>query len=114
MSDLKQMYKTLQQDPFPEDLRITLGSRELVFKKRTWTIDGEQKGLRYGENPDQPAALFELVGGGLELDGVAFRGPDQGLVSAIGEEHMLQAGKHPGKINLTDRKSTRLNSSHYS
>ena len=102
MSDLKQMYKTLQQDPFPEDLRITLGSRELVFKKRTWTIDGEQKGLRYGENPDQPAALFELVGGGLELDGVAFRGPDQGLVSAIGEEHMLQAGKHPGKINLTD------------
>lgn len=102
MSDLKKMYRTLQEDPFPEDLTIRLGDQELVFKKRTWTIDGEVKGLRYGENPDQPAALFELVGGGLELGGLAFRGPGQGLVSALSEEHMLQAGKHPGKINLTD------------
>jgi phosphoribosylaminoimidazolecarboxamide formyltransferase/IMP cyclohydrolase len=102
MSDLKQMYKTLQKDHFPKDLRIDLGGQELVFRKRTWTIGGEEKGLRYGENPDQPAALYELVSGGLNLDGVDFRGPGKGLVSALGEEHMLQAGKHPGKINLTD------------
>ncbi len=102
MSDLKKMYRTIQGDPFPEDMTIRLGDQELVFRKRTWTIDGEARGLRYGENPDQPAALFELVGGGLELGGVAFRGPGQGLVSALTEEHMLQAGKHPGKINLTD------------
>lgn len=102
MSDLKKMYTTLLQDSFPEDLRIQLGAQELVYKKRTWNIGGEVRGLRYGENPDQPAALYEQVGGGLTLDGVAFRGPGQGLVSALTEEHMLQAGKHPGKTNLTD------------
>ncbi len=102
MSDLKKMYTTLLGDSFPEDLRITLGDQELVYKKRTWNIGGEVRGLRYGENPDQPAALYEQVGGGLTLDGVAFRGPGQGLVSALTEEHMLQAGKHPGKTNLTD------------
>lgn len=102
MSDLKKMYRTLTQDPFPSDMTITIGDQELKFTKRTWTLDGEEKGLRYGENPDQPAALFELTGGGLTLDGVAFRAPGDGLVSALTEEHMLQAGKHPGKINLTD------------
>ena len=102
MSDLKKMYTTLLHDSFPEDLRIQLGDQELVYRKRTWNIGGEVRGLRYGENPDQPAALYEQVGGGLILDGVAFRGPGQGLVSALTEEHMLQAGKHPGKTNLTD------------
>ncbi|MBG0778056.1 MAG: IMP cyclohydrolase [Desulfovibrionaceae bacterium] len=102
MSDLKKMYRTLQKDAFPAEITLTVGEQAMIFKKRTWTIDGEEKGLRYGENPDQPAALYELAGGGLTLDGVAFRGPGQGLVSALTEEHMLQAGKHPGKINLTD------------
>jgi len=102
VSDLKRIYHTMQADPFPRDLTIRLGDQELVYRKRTWVIDGEEKGLRYGENPDQPAAIYELVSGGLTLGGVRFRGPGQGLVSALTEEHMLQAGKHPGKINLTD------------
>jgi len=102
MSDLKKMYTTLQQDPFPADMKLTLGDQELTFKKRTWEIEGETKGLRYGENPDQPAALYELAKGCLEIDGVKFVGEGQGLVSALTEEHMLQAGKHPGKTNLTD------------
>ncbi len=101
-TDLKKMYHALQKEPFPESLSIKLGDQELLFTKRTWTIGDEVKGLRYGENPDQPAALYELTGGGLELDGVTFRGPGKGLVSSLNEEHMLQAGKHPGKINLTD------------
>ena len=102
MSDLKKMYSTLQQDPFPEEMRLTLGDQELVFHKRTWRIGDETLGLRYGENPDQPAALYELKEGGLSVGGVAFRGPGKGLVSALTEEHMIQSGKHPGKINLTD------------
>ncbi len=102
MSDLKKIYKTLQKDPFPPEMRLILGEQELRFAKKTWTIDGEQRGLRYGENPDQPAALYTLVGGGLELGGVRLRGPGQGLVSSLTEAEMLQAGKHPGKINLTD------------
>ncbi len=102
MSKLSDMYKTVKQDPFPETAELTLGDQKLRFRKRTWSIGAEQKGLRYGENPDQPAALYELVEGGLELDGVAFRGPGQGLAASLSEEHMVQAGKHPGKINLTD------------
>ncbi|KAB1443378.1 IMP cyclohydrolase [Pseudodesulfovibrio senegalensis] len=102
MSDLKNMYKTLQQDPFPNELTLKVGEQEMVFAKRTWDIDGETKGLRYGENPDQPAALFELKKSELEVGGVRFRGPGMGLVSALNESNMLQAGKHPGKINLTD------------
>ncbi len=102
MSELKKMYTSLQEDPFPADMEIRLGDDVLTFKKRVWTIEGAEKGLRYGENPDQPAALYELTGGGLTLGGVAFRGPGGGLVSAMSEEHLLQSGKHPGKINLTD------------
>ncbi len=102
MSNLKDMYRTINADSFPEDLKIVLGQTELVYKKRSWTIGGETKGLRYGENPDQPAALYEFTAGELELDGIRYRGPGQGLVSALNEEHMLQAGKHPGKTNFTD------------
>ena len=75
MSDLKKMYTTVVEDPFPSELVIRLGETELVFAKRTWTIDGEEKGLRYGENPDQPAALYAPAAGRLSLGGVEFRGP---------------------------------------
>lgn len=102
MSDLKKMYATMAEDPFPSSLVIKLGETELSFAKRTWTIDGQDKGLRYGENPDQPAALYAPVAGRLSLGGVEFRGPGDGLVCAATEEHLLQAGKHPGKTNLTD------------
>ena len=102
MSDLKNMYKTILGDPFPSEMKVQLGDQELVYRKRTWEIDGEEKGLRYGENPDQPAAVYELAEGSLTLGGVEFRGPGKGLVSALTEENMIQAGKHPGKTNLTD------------
>ncbi|MBW2618628.1 MAG: IMP cyclohydrolase, partial [Deltaproteobacteria bacterium] len=59
-------------------------------------------GLRYGENPNQQAALYELVRGNLILAGVSYIEPKMGLVSALSEENFLQFGKHPGKINLTD------------
>lgn len=102
MSSLKAMYTTISDDPFPEDLTILLGDQKLVYKKHTWTIDGEKRGLRYGENPDQPAAVYELEKGNLTVGGIAYRAAGQGLVSALTEEHMIQAGKHPGKTNLTD------------
>lgn len=102
MSDIKSMYHSLQNDPFPRELHLTVGDRELIFKKKTWAIGGEERGLRYGENPDQPAALFELDQGSLELGGVNFRSPRQGLISSLLSEQMIQSGKHPGKINLTD------------
>lgn len=105
--DLKKMYRTVMEDHFPDTLRLSFGDQELVYRKRTWKFPdakGEliEKGLRYGENPGQEAALYELVGGNLTLGGCRFIDPANGLVSAIREEDMLQEGKHPGKTNLTD------------
>lgn len=108
MSELKKMYKTIMDDNFPESLTITFGTQQLVYRKRTWKILDEktgeliEKGLRYGENPGQEAALYELVNGNLVLGSCAFIEPGNGLVSAITEEDMIQTGKHPGKTNLTD------------
>ena len=58
--------------------------------------------MRYGENPGQEAALYELVGGNLVLGECRFIHPGSGMVSAITEAEMIQEGKHPGKTNLTD------------
>lgn len=107
MSDIKKMYSTILGDHFPLDMTISFGDQTLVYKKRTWNIrqeDGsfDERGIRYGENPDQEAALYELVNGNLSLGQCAFIEPGNGLVSAITAEDMLQVGKHPGKINLTD------------
>lgn len=107
MSDIKQMYRTVMDDHFPDEMSIRFGDQTLEYRKRSWKLadaSGElvEKGLRYGENPGQEAALYQLVGGNLSLGGCAFIDPGSGLVSALTEAQMLQAGKHPGKTNLTD------------
>jgi len=106
MADYRKDYLTLMDDHFPDEMTITFGDQKLVYRKVTWKIaEGDQlieKGLRYGENPGQEAALYELVNGNLVLGDCKFIEPGQGLVSALAEEGMLQFGKHPGKTNLTD------------
>jgi phosphoribosylaminoimidazolecarboxamide formyltransferase / IMP cyclohydrolase len=108
MSDIKKMYRTIMADHFPDEMVIKFGDQTLVYKKRTWKIPDDktgeliEKGLRYGENPEQEAALYELVNGNLLLGGCQFIQPGNGLVSSITEADMIQAGKHPGKTNLTD------------
>ena len=95
-------------DHFPDEMIIRFGDQTLIYKKRTWKIPDDktgeliEKGLRYGENPEQEAALYELINGNLILGGCQFIQPGNGLVSSITEEDMIQAGKHPGKTNLTD------------
>ncbi|MBU2101452.1 IMP cyclohydrolase [Patescibacteria group bacterium] len=106
--DLKKMYRTVMDDNFPPQIKITIGTQVLIYKKRTWKITDEksgdliEKGLRYGENPGQEAALYELFNGNLVLGDCHFIKPGNGLVSAITEDDMIQSGKHPGKTNLTD------------
>ncbi|MGC9030877.1 MAG: IMP cyclohydrolase [Desulfomonilaceae bacterium] len=107
MDDAKRKYITVMDDHFPDEMKIIFGDQALVYRKRAWNIPDAsgtmvKKGLRYGENPGQEAALYELVGGNLVLGGCTFIGPGKGLVSSLTEAQMLQAGKHPGKINLTD------------
>ncbi|MBN1250259.1 MAG: IMP cyclohydrolase [Anaerolineae bacterium] len=102
-TDLKQAYRTILGDNFPARMEISFVFDDrrstLVYEKVTWEIEGERKGLRYGENPGQEAALYKLINGNLTLGEVATIAPGQYLVS---DAELLQFGKHPGKINLTD------------
>jgi phosphoribosylaminoimidazolecarboxamide formyltransferase / IMP cyclohydrolase len=71
----------------------------LCYEKVLWDIDGVEKGLRYGENPGQEAALYKLINGNLILGETQTINSGQHLASDI---ELLQSGKHPGKTNLTD------------
>lgn len=102
--DLKKMYRTIVKDHFPPRMEIAFvdddDQRQTLFYERVaWTIDGEAKGLRYGENPGQEAALYRLVNGNLSLAGTRTIQAGRYLASDI---ELLQSGKHPGKTNLTD------------
>jgi phosphoribosylaminoimidazolecarboxamide formyltransferase/IMP cyclohydrolase len=102
-ADLKRMYRTIMDDHFPPRMEISFvegGRRQtLVYEKATWVIDGVEKGLRYGENPGQEAALYRLVNGNLVLGGVENIQPGRHLAADM---ELLQSGKHPGKTNVTD------------
>ncbi len=101
--DLKKMYRTIMDDHFPPNMEISFVDQDrrqtLFYEKVTWTIDAVQKGLRYGENPGQEAALYRMVNGNLVLGETETIQPGQYLASDI---ELLQSGKHPGKTNLTD------------
>jgi phosphoribosylaminoimidazolecarboxamide formyltransferase / IMP cyclohydrolase len=101
--DLKKMYRTIMDDQFPPKMEISFvdenNRQTLFYEKVTWTIDDVQKGLRYGENPGQEAALYRMVNGNLVLGDTQTIQPGQYLASDI---ELLQSGKHPGKTNLTD------------
>ncbi len=101
--DLKQIYKTIMDDHFPEVMELSFGKgrqrQHLLYEKVSWVIEGVRKGLRYGENPGQEAAFYRLTNGNLVLGEVKTIKPGKYLVSDL---ELLQSGKHPGKINITD------------
>jgi phosphoribosylaminoimidazolecarboxamide formyltransferase/IMP cyclohydrolase len=101
--DLKKMYRTIMDDHFPPRMEISFiddnKRQSLLYEKVSWTIDKVEKGLRYGENPGQEAALYRLVNGNLVLGETESIQPGKYLASDI---ELLQSGKHPGKTNLTD------------
>jgi phosphoribosylaminoimidazolecarboxamide formyltransferase/IMP cyclohydrolase len=101
--DFKAAYKTIMDDHFPKTMEISFsddsGRQTLVYEKASWLIDGVEKGLRYGENPGQEAALYQLINGNLQLGEVKCIQPGQHLASNV---ELLQSGKHPGKTNVTD------------
>lgn len=103
VKDLKEMYKKMEGDSFPPSMEISFsddnGRQTLVYEKVCWDIEGVAKGLRYGENPGQEAALYRLVNGNLVLGETKIIQPGQYLASDI---ELLQSGKHPGKTNVTD------------
>ena len=97
MKDLKEAYKTIEADHFAPKMEISFidGDKRstLCYEKVTWNIGGEEKGLRYGENPGQEAALYKLVNGNLLLGDVETIQAGRYLASV---PELLQSGKHPG------------------
>jgi len=101
---LSAMYRDFADDVFPVSMEIVFRDAagiptSMVYEKLEWSVDGSRRGLRYGENPDQPAALYRPVAGNLSIAGAMLASPDGELVTAA---ELLQFGKHPGKTNLTD------------
>lgn len=103
MADLKKSYSTIVKESFTPTMEIAfmdgMKKQTLVYEKVNWDIDGEKKGLRYGENPGQPAALYRPVNGNIILGEVKMLEPGNFLASDI---ELLQSGKHPGKTNIAD------------
>lgn len=105
IAKLSDAYKTINKDNFPPRMEISFSERDgsgrqtLSYERVEWDIEGEKRGLRYGENPDQEAALYRLTGGNLQLGDVVALEAGRPLASAV---ELLQSGKHPGKTNLTD------------
>lgn len=102
-SNIKEMYHKIVKDNFPSRIKIDFefedGIQSLVYEKVTWVVDGELRGLRYGENPDQEAAFYRLINGNIVIAGIEYVKPDMALLPTA---ELIQFGKHPGKINLTD------------
>jgi len=103
MADLKKSYSTIVEDSFTPHMEISFvdeGKKQtLVYEKVNWEIEGEKKGLRYGENPGQPAALYRPVNGNIILGEVQILKTGNYLASDI---ELIQSGKHPGKTNIAD------------
>ena len=99
MANLKKAYKTIVDDNFPSEMTIAFGDQRLVYRKRMWKIEekGEvvERGLRYGENPGQEAALYELVGGNLALGDCKFIDPEN-LSDSRRKEHQNACQKGGG------------------
>ncbi|MFW5801338.1 MAG: IMP cyclohydrolase [Spirochaeta sp.] len=98
------MYKQFAADPFPQDMEISFRDESgkktvLSYSKVRFDINDELLGLRYGENPDQPASLYRLTHGNIALGEVETVQPGLSLSSS---PELLQSGKHPSKINITD------------
>ena len=95
------------QSPEAGDLLAKTSDQVCVYEKVEWSVANdagqiERRGLRYGENPSQPAALYRPINGHLILAGAELVRPAKRLVGGLDEEAFVRFGRHPSKTNLTD------------
>lgn len=67
---IRKIYRTAQKEDYPESLKIVLDGRTLEYSKVHWKIDGTNRGLRYGTNPHQRAALYRPLESNVALGNV--------------------------------------------
>ncbi|MBI2549753.1 IMP cyclohydrolase [Candidatus Woesearchaeota archaeon] len=97
----KSIYKEAAGDSFPNEMVIILGNSKLKYKKKQWSVEGKKIGLRYGDNPGQEAALYELAEGNWDIAGCKIS-PKDAMISNLTEKELVETGKSLGKSNLTD------------
>ncbi len=56
---IRRIYRKAIEEEFPEQLTLKLGPRTYEYVKVQWMVDDKKKGLRYGTNPHQKAALYK-------------------------------------------------------
>lgn len=68
--EIRKIYRTAREEEFPGTLSITLGDRVFEYSKVQWSVEGRLRGLRYGTNPHQKAALYRPKGSRSGIGGV--------------------------------------------
>ena len=101
---LRAPYRHIHAETFPEKIELSFiahdGEREtLHYKKIRWQHNKERAGLRYGENPAQKAALYQLRNEYITLNDTAVH---CNTLEQISGSELLRSGKHPSKINICD------------
>jgi len=82
--EIRKIYRTAQKEDFPESLKIVMDGRTIEYSKVRWTIDGQDRGLRYGTNPHQKAALYKPAGSREGIGNVYVRARDADPRAAFG------------------------------
>ena len=56
--EIRRIYRTARDEDLPETFKLTIGDKVYDYSKVQWKIEGKMRGLRYGTNPHQQAALY--------------------------------------------------------
>src|SRR3989454_5528703 len=56
--EIRRIYRTARDEDLPLSLKLTIGDRVFEYSKVQWKVEGRMRGLRYGTNPHQKAALY--------------------------------------------------------
>ncbi len=85
--EIRKIYRTAREEEFPAELTLTLGGHSYEYEKAQWTVENKVRGLRYGTNPHQKAALYK----------------PKGSHAGIGNLEWLKWGKEgPSATNIED------------
>ena len=86
--EIRKIYRTAQKEDYPNSLKLILGGKTIEYSKVRWRVDGQDRGLRYGTNPHQKAALYR---------------PTTGESFGIGNVEWVKWGKDgPSATNIED------------
>jgi len=58
--ELRKIYRTPVKESFPDTIKIHFGKGNHTFEKISWDMEADSKGLRYGSNPHQKAAFYQI------------------------------------------------------